>query len=196
MEAGVIEEREQDESLATYAPKVDRATARIDWDRAPIAVANFIRGMDAVPGAWSELEGNPVKLFRPEADRDAIPGAQPGTIMEADRDRGLLVTTAEGAVRNTRGPTTGEATDGGGRVDSGARRDRRPTLRVIPKLHIVTDDEILARPDFETRAREVCEALETRELADGGFVGWLGGASFAGAPNDGAEAHPVGADSV
>ena len=99
LEAGVIEEREQDESLATYAPKVDRATARIDWDRAPIAVANFIRGMDAVPGAWSELEGNPVKLFRPEADRDAIPGAQPGTIMEADRDRGLLVTTAEGAVR-------------------------------------------------------------------------------------------------
>ncbi len=56
-------------------------------------------------------------------------------------------------------------------MDSGARRDRRPTLRVIPKLHIVTDDEILARPDFETRAREVCEALETCEPADGGSLG-------------------------
>ncbi len=44
-------------------------------------------------------------------------------------------------------------------MDPGARRDGRPTLRVIPKLHIVTDDEILARPDFEIRAREVCEAL-------------------------------------
>ncbi len=56
-------------------------------------------------------------------------------------------------------------------MDSGARRDRRPTLRVIPKLHIVTDDEILARPDFEIRAREVCEALETREPTAGGLLG-------------------------
>jgi thiamine-phosphate diphosphorylase len=29
---------------------------------------------------------------------------------------------------------------------------------VIPRLHVVTDDEILARPDFETQARDVCEA--------------------------------------
>lgn len=43
-------------------------------------------------------------------------------------------------------------------MDSGAWGDRRPTLPVIPRLHVVTDDEILARPDFETRAREVCEA--------------------------------------
>ena len=43
-------------------------------------------------------------------------------------------------------------------MDSGTRCDRRPTLRVIPKLHVVTNDEVLARPDFETRAREVCEA--------------------------------------
>ena len=41
---------------------------------------------------------------------------------------------------------------------------------MIPRLHVVTDDEILARPDFETRAREVCEALEARERADRGAV--------------------------
>ena len=55
-------------------------------------------------------------------------------------------------------------------MDSGARRESRPTLRVIPRFHVVTDDEILARPDFETRASEVCEALETRERTDGGVV--------------------------
>ncbi len=38
---------------------------------------------------------------------------------------------------------------------------------MIPKLHIVTDDEILARPDFERRAREVCENLATRQRGDG-----------------------------
>lgn len=99
LEAGVIEEQEQDESLASYAPKVDRAIARIDWELPSSTVSNFIRGMDAVPGAWSELEGRPVKLFRPEADPDVVPEARSGTIVEADRDRGLLVTTAEGAVR-------------------------------------------------------------------------------------------------
>ena len=98
LEAGMIEELEQDESRATYAPKVDRATARVDWVGEPVAVSNFIRGMDAVPGAWSELEGHPVKLFRPEADPDVIPEGRPGTIVEADRTTGLLVATAEGAV--------------------------------------------------------------------------------------------------
>lgn len=99
LEAGVIEEREQDEARATYAPKVDRATARIDWARESVDVSNFIRGMDAVPGAWSELEGQPVKLFRPRADPEVIPEARPGTIVEADRDTGLLVAAEEGAVR-------------------------------------------------------------------------------------------------
>ena len=50
-------------------------------------------------------------------------------------------------------------------MDFGAWRDSRPTLRVIPRLHVVTDDQVLARPDFATSAREVCEALETREAA-------------------------------
>jgi methionyl-tRNA formyltransferase len=99
LEAGVIEEREQDESQATYAPKVDRATARIEWAHPSVVVENFIRGMDAVPGAWSELEGRPVKIFRPAADPDVVPKGRPGTIVEVDRDTGLLVATAEGAVR-------------------------------------------------------------------------------------------------
>ena len=99
LEAGLIEEREQDESQATYAPKVDRAMARIDWGHPSVVVSNFIRGMDAVPGAWSELDRGPVKLFRSAADPDVIPEGRPGTIVEADRDTGLLVATAEGAVR-------------------------------------------------------------------------------------------------
>ena len=56
-------------------------------------------------------------------------------------------------------------------MDSRARRDSRPTLRVIPRLHVVTDDQILARPDFETRALEVCEVLEACEPVDRGVLG-------------------------
>ena len=97
--AGVIEEREQDESEATYAPKVDRATARIDWTASCTHVADLIRGMDSVPGAWSELDGDPVKFFRPEAAPEITPEGSPGTIVEADRATGLLVATGDGAVQ-------------------------------------------------------------------------------------------------
>ena len=99
LEAGAIEEWVQDESEATYAPKVDRAAARIDWTRDSISVSNFIRGMDAVPGAWSELDGGAVKLFAPAAHPEVIADVRSGTIVEADRDTGLLVAAGEGAVR-------------------------------------------------------------------------------------------------
>lgn len=99
LEAGVVEEREQDESQATYAPKIDRSSARIDWDRDAISVSNFVRGMDAVPGAWSELAGQPVKLYGPVAHPGVVSEARAGTIVDADRDTGLLVAAGEGAVR-------------------------------------------------------------------------------------------------
>ena len=63
LEAGPVEEVEQDHAAATYAPKVSRATARVDWTRDARTVTCLIRGMDAVPGAWSVLKGQPVKLF-------------------------------------------------------------------------------------------------------------------------------------
>jgi methionyl-tRNA formyltransferase len=97
--AGVLEEREQDDVAATYAPKVDRATARIDWTTSCSDVANLIRGMDAVPGAWSELDGEPVKMFRPAAEPEVRPEGSPGTIVEVDRTTGLLVAAGGGAVQ-------------------------------------------------------------------------------------------------
>ena len=98
LDAGLIEELEQDESKATYAPKVDRDTARVDWTASCSEVADLIRGMDAVPGAWSELGGDPVKLFRPEAAPEVVGEGPPGTIVEADGSTGLLVATGDGAV--------------------------------------------------------------------------------------------------
>lgn len=97
MEAGLLEAREQDHDRATYAPKVDRETARIDWDRPARAVANHIRGMDMVPGAWTLLDGRPVKLFGPRVYEGAssVEG-EPGVVLEASPDEGLVVATGEG----------------------------------------------------------------------------------------------------
>ncbi|TVR64527.1 MAG: methionyl-tRNA formyltransferase [Gemmatimonadales bacterium] len=103
MEAGLLEPLEQDHEAATYAPKVDRDTARIDWARPPREVADHIRGMDMVPGAWTTLKGEPVKLFSPRAldsvqPEDAVPVTlpAPGAILVADAERGLVVATGAG----------------------------------------------------------------------------------------------------
>jgi methionyl-tRNA formyltransferase len=121
--AGAAEEVEQDDAAATFAPKVDREVARIEWTRPAAQVAAHVRGMDPVPGAWSMLDGDPVKLFRPtpwsqkeivalDADgpqsnggprRPARPGdapgdASPGEVLLADVDEGILVATEKGGV--------------------------------------------------------------------------------------------------
>ncbi|MEX0980067.1 MAG: methionyl-tRNA formyltransferase [Gemmatimonadota bacterium] len=94
-----LEEREQDDSEATFAPKITRELARIDWTLPAPEVSNWIRGMDAVPGAWTELEGEPVKLFLPRPAPDHRHGEEPGTIIGLDPTDGILVATGRGAVR-------------------------------------------------------------------------------------------------
>ena len=98
--AGPVEEVEQDHAAATYAPKVSRATARIDWTTDAREVACLIRGMDAVPGAWSVLRGQPVKLFAPEAvEGGPGRGFDPGQVVSADPRGGLVVAAGAGAIR-------------------------------------------------------------------------------------------------
>jgi methionyl-tRNA formyltransferase len=91
-------EVEQDHTAATYAPKVGRDTARVDWNRSANEVERHIRGMDAVPGAWSTLNDAPVKLFRPSVVADAVEPAAPGTVLRTQSDEGVLVATAAGSV--------------------------------------------------------------------------------------------------
>jgi methionyl-tRNA formyltransferase len=96
--AGAVEETEQDHALATHAPKVDRASARIDWTQHSGPVAQLVRGMDAVPGAWTTLGDEPVKLFRP-TPLDAGDSDSPGTVLVAEPEHGLVVQTGDGSVR-------------------------------------------------------------------------------------------------
>lgn len=98
-ETGRVEEVEQDETEVTFAPKVDRSLARIDWDLPAADIARWIRGTDAVPGAWSLLEGEPVKLFLPRVQADRRHGEESGTVVEAETTGELVVAAGDGAVR-------------------------------------------------------------------------------------------------
>jgi len=98
LEAGQLVEEAQDHAGATYAPKLTRELARLDWTKPAAEVARWIRGLDDVPGAWSPLgTRGPVKLFRPAIETAS---GEPGTVLDAgDRVEGILIACGSGAVR-------------------------------------------------------------------------------------------------
>jgi methionyl-tRNA formyltransferase len=96
--AGAAEEAEQDHSRATFAPKVNREMARVDWTRPAVELGWHLRGLDGVPGAWSTLGGESVKLFRPSPEPRFTHGAPPGTVLEVGSEEGLLVACGSGAL--------------------------------------------------------------------------------------------------
>ena len=57
----------QPEEGVTYASKIDKAEARIEWSRSASEVARLINGLSPFPGAWSEADGERVKLLQASA---------------------------------------------------------------------------------------------------------------------------------
>ena len=107
LDALPIEPEPQPEAGVTYAAKIDKAEARVDWTRPAAEVDRHIRGLSPFPGAWTEIAGQRVKLLMSEA----VPGeGAPGKVLE-----GLTVACGAGAVRLTklqragRGPQDAEA---------------------------------------------------------------------------------------
>ena len=83
---------EQDDKDATYADKIDKAEARIDWNRPAGDVVRHIHGLSPFPGAWFELDETRVKVLRAECVEAA---GSPGEVTD---DR-LTIACNEGAIR-------------------------------------------------------------------------------------------------
>ena len=97
LELGRAGEEPQDDSRATYAPKIDRDATRVDWTKDARVVSRTIRAYDPRPGAFTVLQGQDVKLFGARLAGGAE-ARQAGTVIDA-RDDGLIVACGEGAVR-------------------------------------------------------------------------------------------------
>ena len=101
IEGGIVEEKAQDENKVTFAPRIEREDARVDWSQDAQTVANLIRGMDSIPGAWTTHRDVEVKVYRPLALPDRVCKDPPGTIFETretDPSEGILVSCGKGAV--------------------------------------------------------------------------------------------------
>ena len=80
----------------TYARKIDKAEARIDWSLPAAEVDRRIRGLSPFPGAWCEIEGERVKLLLSTlAEDEDTGGAGPGFTL----DDALTVACGAGAIR-------------------------------------------------------------------------------------------------
>ena len=83
----------QSEQGVTYAAKIDKSEARIDWSRPAIEVDRQIRGLSPFPGAWCEVAGERVKLLRSVLSDGQ---AEVGQVLS-----GFTIACGEGAVQIT-----------------------------------------------------------------------------------------------
>ena len=92
---GDLEAVPQDDALATYAPKIDKQDARIDWSLPADEVARRVRAYNPFPGAFCFDGDTRIKVWRA-----AVVGGQApaGTVLQCDRD-GVIVACGEGALQ-------------------------------------------------------------------------------------------------
>lgn len=92
--AGDVQATAQDAALATYARKITKDEARLDWTRPAVELDRRIRAFDPFPGAYALLDGAPLKIWR------ATPGAgmgAPGSVSALGR-QAFTVACGQGAL--------------------------------------------------------------------------------------------------
>lgn len=99
IEHGATTARSQEESLATYASKIQKAEARLDWARSAAQNHRWIRALNPTPGAFTLWDGEPLKIWRATLDREEQVG-RPGEVLEVGPE-GVVVACGQGTLRLT-----------------------------------------------------------------------------------------------
>ena len=92
---GRVDALSQQEDGASYARKISRDDAAIDWEASALAIDRQVRALNPVPGAFTVLRGKPIKIW--SSDPAAGHFGAPGTVVRADAD-GLVIACGEGAL--------------------------------------------------------------------------------------------------
>jgi methionyl-tRNA formyltransferase len=115
--APVLQRRPQPEEGITYAHKIDKSEAAIDWTQPAALIERRVRAFDPFPGASFEAHGETVKLWR----ADVLAGiGRPGEVLAASPDH-FVVACGDGALalRQVQRP-------GGRRIDAAAWLQSHP----------------------------------------------------------------------
>ncbi len=97
IEAGTCPREKQDESQATYDPKIEKEMGLLNFGEGTEKCLNRVRAMSPWPCAYTQLGEGVLKVWRAQA-AEGVENAIPGTVLKADRKLGLIVATADGAM--------------------------------------------------------------------------------------------------
>ena len=92
LERGAVTPRPQAADGVTYAKKISKEEARIDWSKSTAEIDCHIRGLSPIPGAWTEANGERLKILYAEPMTGS---GQPGVLL----DDALTVACGDGALR-------------------------------------------------------------------------------------------------
>jgi len=95
LQQGALPGQIQDESQATYAAKLVKAEARLDWSRPARELERAVRAYNHFPVAQASFKGEIWRIWQAAIRKES--GGQPGTILRANKD-GLLVACGEDAL--------------------------------------------------------------------------------------------------
>jgi methionyl-tRNA formyltransferase len=100
MEAGGLPAVPQPEEGVTYAAKISKEEAQLDFMQPAAVLARKVRAFNPFPGAQAQVAGTTIKIWGAEA-RPAAGDAAPGTVFAADGRQGIVVACGQGALRLT-----------------------------------------------------------------------------------------------
>ncbi len=92
---GALDAEPQDDANSSYAGKISRDDARIDWQAPAADIDRQVRAFNPVPGAWTEVSDEAVKIWQARVVADTA--GDPGEVLSADHD-GVLVACGEGGL--------------------------------------------------------------------------------------------------
>lgn len=84
----------QDEALVTYAEKLSKEEAQLDWSLSAAQLERCIRAFNPWPMSWMMIDDQPVKVWKASVI-DGDTSEEPGTIIEVSK-QGIQVATAKG----------------------------------------------------------------------------------------------------
>lgn len=96
LEHGGLKPERQDNTLATYASKLTKAEAQIDWNKDAAQIHRAVRAYNPFPIAFSTCNATPIKIWQASIVTQA--GGEPGTILAVEKE-GIVIACGQGALR-------------------------------------------------------------------------------------------------